>query len=296
MSHCHRFEPLGSRRDFLGRVGMGLGVAAFGSLVARDHALASAQTPAAAQLVARAKRVIYLFQSGAPSHLELLDPKPLLVDRNGQEMPDSVRGTQRLTGMSSGQATLPLAGSVFKFAKHGQCGADFSELLPHTAKIADKLCIVRSMFTEAINHDPAVTFFQTGSQLPGRPSIGSWLSYGLGSECDDLPAFIVMVSKNQKGQPLYARLWGSEFLPSQHQGVQFRPGTDRVLYLGNPPGVDRRLREAQIDAIADLQRQRFESTGDAEVLARLGAVRDGLPYAGFRPSSGRHVGRIGRDV
>jgi len=269
MSHCHRFEALGSRRDFLGRLGMGLGVAAFGSLVARDQALASAGTPAAPQYAARAKRVIYLFQSGAPSHLDLLDPKPLLVERNGQEMPESVRGTQRLTGMTSGQATLPLAGSVFKFAKHGQCGADFSELLPHTAKIADKLCIVRSMFTEAINHDPAVTFFQSGSQLPGRPSIGSWLSYGLGSECDDLPAFIVMVSKNQNGQPLYSRLWGSEFLPSQHQGVQFRPGADRVLYLGNPPGVDARLRHVQIDAIADLQRQRFESTGDPEVLARL---------------------------
>ena len=269
MSHCQRFEAFRSRREFLGRIGMGVGAAAFGSLLARDSAGASAGTSAAPPLAARAKRVIYLFQSGAPSHLELFDPKPVLVERNGEEMPESVRGAQRLTGMTSGQATLPLAGSAFKFAKHGQCGADFSELLPHTAKIADKLCIVRSMFTDAINHDPAVTFFQTGSQLPGRPAIGSWLSYGLGSECDDLPAFIVMVSKNQKGQPLYARLWGNGFLPSQHQGVQFRPGTDRVLYLGNPPGVDRSLREAQIDAIADLQRGQFESTGDAEVLARL---------------------------
>jgi hypothetical protein len=248
---------------------MGVGAAAFGSLLARDSAGASAGASAAPPFAARAKRVIYLFQSGAPSHLELFDPKPVLVAQNGEEMPESVRGGQRLTGMTSGQATLPLAGSAFTFAKHGQCGADFSELLPHTAKIADKLCIVRSMFTDAINHDPAATFIQTGSQLPGRPAIGSWLSYGLGSECDDLPAFIVMVSKNQKGQPLYARLWGNGFLPSQHQGVQFRPGTDRVLYLGNPPGVDRPLREAQIDAIADLQRGQFESTGDAEVLARL---------------------------
>ena len=183
---------------------------------------------------AKAKRVIYLFQSGAPSQIETFDHKPKLREMNRQDLPESVRQGQRLTGMSSGQASFPLAGSLFDFAQHGESGTWVSELLPHIAKIADKLCVVRSLYTEAINHDPAVTFFQSGSQLPGRPSIGAWLNYGLGSLNDDLPSFVVLTTKGKDGQPLYSRLWGNGFLPSEHQGVSFRSGKDAVLYLGNP--------------------------------------------------------------
>lgn len=269
-AHCRRFDPVPSRREFLGRVGGGLGAAALGLLSARDGSAASAPAlPAGLHFPARAKRVVYLFQSGAPSQLELFDNKPLLRERNGTDLPESVRGGQRLTGMTAGQATFPLAGSKFGFARHGQSGLELSDLLPHTAKIADKICVVRSMFTEAINHDPAVTFLQTGSQLPGRPAIGAWIDYGLGSENDNLPAFVVMVTKGQKGQPLYARLWGSGFLPSQHQGVQFRAGKDAVLYLTDPDGLPREVRAAQLEALRLLQQDRHAEVGDPEVLARL---------------------------
>lgn len=264
---CQRFEHEPSRRRFLGRVAGGLGAAAFASLAAREAG--SAVLPAGLHHPAKAKRVIYLFQSGAPSHLELFDDKPLLREKNGEELPASVRGEQRLTGMTSGQATFPLAGSKFGFEQCGDAGLAISKLLPHTAKIADKLCLVRSMYTEAINHDPAAMFVQTGSQLPGRPSIGAWIDYGLGSANDNLPAFVVLVTKGQKGQPLYARLWGSGFLPSHHQGVQFRSGADPVLYLGNPPGIDAELRAEQIDAIRQLQTARHDEVGDPEILARL---------------------------
>ncbi len=214
-----------SRRDFLNRFGMGLGGVALGALAGN----ATASIAPGPDFSPRAKRVIYLFQSGGPSQLDLFDYKPTLNKMNGQELPDSVRAGQRLTGMSANQANLPLAGSIFDFKQHGESGAWMSDLLPHTAKIADELCLIKSMYTEAINHDPAITFFQTGSQISGRPSVGAWLDYGLGSDNENLPSFVVMLTKGKGGQPLYSRLWGSGFLPSQHQGVQFRSGKDPVL-------------------------------------------------------------------
>jgi hypothetical protein len=217
----------------------------------------------------RAKRLIFLFQSGGPSQLDLLDYKPLLNERHGQELPDSVRAGQRLTTMSSNQSTFPLAGSVFRFAQHGECGAWVSELLPHTAAIVDRLCIIRSLYTEAINHDPAITFFQTGSQRAGRPSLGAWLSWALGSENGDLPAFCVLITRDKGGQPLYARLWGSGFLPSAHQGVQLRAGADPVLFLSDPPGVSRAARERMLARLAELHRLQHERIGDPDIEARI---------------------------
>jgi hypothetical protein len=244
---CELPASMLTRRELLGRVGHGLGGIALG------HLLGAASAPArAADLPARAKRVIYLFMSGGPSQLETFDYKPLLSERNGQELPDSVRKGQRLTGMSGNQSTLPLAGSLFRFERRGQLGAWVSELLPHTARIVDRLTIVRSMHTEAINHDPAITFFQTGSQLSGRPSIGAWVHYGLGSDNENLPAFVVLITKGKTDQPLYARLWGSGFLPTRHQGVQFRSGRDPVLYLGNPDGVSAESRRLQLDRLREL--------------------------------------------
>lgn len=217
----------------------------------------------------RAKRVIYLFQSGGPSQMELFDYKPLLNERHGEELPDSVRGSQRLTGMSGFQNSLPLAGSRYSFSRHGDSGAWVSELLPHTAAIVDELCIVTSMYTEAINHDPAITFFQTGSQNTGRPSIGSWLSYGLGSENENLPAFCVLITKDKGGQPLYARLWGNGFLPSLHQGVQFRSGNDPVLFLNDPPGLSRQGRRKMLDRLQDMNRLQLQYTRDEEIESRI---------------------------
>ncbi len=216
--------------------------------------------------------MIYLFQSGAPSQLDLFDPKPGLQDRRGAELPDSIRKGQRLTGMTSRQSSFPVAPSRFRFARHGQSGTWLSELLPQTATVADELCVVRSMHTEAINHDPAVTFFQTGAQLAGRPSIGSWLAYGLGSENADLPAFVVMVSQgsgNPNDQPLYDRLWGSGFLPTRYQGVKFRSVGDPVLYLSNPPGLDPAARRRILDDLAALNEQQLQTTGDPEIATRI---------------------------
>ena len=217
----------------------------------------------------KAKRIIYLFMSGGPSQHDLFDHKPLLNKMNGQDLPASVRMGQRLTGMSAYQATLPMAGSHFKFAQHGKAGAWVSELMPHTAKMVDELCFVKSLHTEAINHDPAITFFQTGSQLAGRPSIGAWLSYGLGSANENLPAFVVLISKDRIDQPLYARLWGNGFLPSIHQGVRFHSGKDPVLYLQNPPGVSDASRRKMLDRLAELHRIQFEDLGDPEINARV---------------------------
>jgi hypothetical protein len=274
-----------TRRHFLSSVSLGLGVAALSSLLeplsgrgrggtvsAPEGGPASATGPAVdvPHVVPRVKRVIYLFQSGGPSQLELFDHKPLLRTMNGQELPESVRMGQRLTGMTAFQKSFPLAGSQFEFARHGRSGAWVSELLPHTARIVDELCIVRSMHTEAINHDPAVTFFQTGSQLAGRPSIGAWLSYGLGSENANLPAFIVLLSRARDGdQPLYSRLWGSGFLPSQHQGVQFRGGRDPVLYLGDPEGLDRTSRRRMLDTLRELEERQHARVLDPEINARI---------------------------
>ena len=217
----------------------------------------------------KAKRIIYLFMSGGPSQLDLFDYKPLLNQRHGEQLPDSVRGGQRLTGMSGNQSSIPLVGSPFKFAQHGKSGAWVSELLPHTAKIADDICVVRSMFTEAINHGPGVTFFQTGSQIAGRPSMGAWLSYGLGQENANLPAFVVLITKGKGGQPLGSHLWGSGFLPTQHQGVQFRAAKDPVLYLGNPDGISADSRRMMLDRLRELHEHQFAGTPDAEIQSRI---------------------------
>ena len=262
-----------NRRHFLSKTSLGLGAAALGTLLG-GSAKAGATGPGLGILenphfVPKAKRIIYLFQSGGPSQLETFDYKPRLEQMHGEELPDSVRKGQRLTGMSADQSSLPLAGSHFKFAQYGQTGAWVSELLPHTAKVVDDLCFIKSMHTDAINHDPAITFFQTGSQLPGRPSIGSWLSYGLGSDNENLPAFIVLVSKNANGQPLYARLWGNGFLPSMHQGVQFRSGKDPVLFLKNPEGFDHYDRRQMLDYLSKLHKLQYDALGDPEITSRI---------------------------
>ncbi len=265
-----------SRRQFLDRFGLGLGGIALASLVNPLRAVGDAslaQTPHGVlgqpHFPAKAKRVIYLFMAGGPSQLETFDYKPLLNQRNGENLPESVRMGQRLTGMSGNQATLPLAGSVYKFQRYGASGAWVSELLPHTAKIADELCVVRSMFTEAINHDPAITFLQTGSQLAGRPSIGAWLTYGLGSDNDNLPAFVVLITPGKTDQPLYSRLWGSGFLPSRFQGVQFRAGKDPVLYLNNPDGISGAGRRLMLDRLHELHGLEKEALADDEIDARV---------------------------
>jgi hypothetical protein len=216
--------------------------------------------------------VIYLFQSGGPSHLELLDYKPELKRLHSTELPDSIRMGQRLTGMTSGQKSFPVIAPKFGFAQHGISGAWISELLPHTANIVDELCIVRSMHTEAINHDPAITYIQTGSQQPGRPALGAWLGYGLGTDADDFPSFVVMISHGSgadSNQGLLERLWGAGFLPSSHQGVKFRSGRDPVLYLSDPPGIDRDLRRAMLDGLAKLNQRQLESSGDPEIATRI---------------------------
>ncbi|PQO25734.1 sulfatase [Blastopirellula marina] len=214
----------------------------------------------------KAKRVIFLFQAGGPSQLDLFDHKPLLVEKHGEQLPASVRGEQRLTGMSGNQSSIPLVGSPFKFQQYGQSGTWMSELLPHTAKMADEISVIRSAHTEAINHGPGVTYFQTGSQIPGRPCIGSWMSYGLGSENENLPGFVVLVTKEKGGQPLAARLWGNGFLPSHHQGVQFRSGGDPVLYLNSPEGIDRTSRE---NALASLDQLHRMQSSDALIDTRI---------------------------
>lgn len=249
-----------------------MGAAAIAGLMARDN---QAKASAAAQLThfaPKAKRIVYLFQSGGPSHLELLDYKPNLKKLHGSELPDSIRHGQRLTGMTSGQKSFPVIAPKFKFHQTGQAGTWVSELLPHTARVMDDICLIRSMHTEAINHDPAITFIQTGSQQPGRPSLGAWLSYGLGSEADDLPAFIVLISHGSgkdANQGLLERLWGSGFLPSSHQGVKFRSSGDSVLYLSDPPGMDRDLRRQMLDGLAQLNQRELAQSGDPEISTRI---------------------------
>jgi len=221
---------------------------------------------------AKAKRIIYLFQSGAPSQMDLFDPKPAIADRRGEDLPDSIRKGQRLTTMTSGQKKFPVAPTIFKFGRYGQSGMEFSELLPHLSKQADKLAMIRTVHTEAINHDPAITFCQTGHQLAGRPSIGSWLSYGLGSENRNLPAYVVLTSFGSgrpNDQPLYDRLWSSGFLPTRHQGVKFRNTGDAVLYLSNPPGVDTATRRRTLDRLNTLNQERLAQVGDPEIATRI---------------------------
>jgi hypothetical protein len=270
------FTQRETRRHFFGRAGSVVGLAALSALLERDGLSAPAGAEAGAKLAPhfapKAKLVIYLFQSGGPSHLELFDYKPKLRELQGTELPDSIRQGQRLTGMTSGQKSFPVVASKFNFAQAGRHGAWISELLPHTAKIADDLCIIRSMHTEAINHDPAITYIQTGSQQPGRPSLGAWLSYGLGSDAQDLPAFVVMISHGSgadANQGLLDRLWGSGFLPSNHQGVKLRSGSDPVLYLSDPPGIDRDLRRRMLDSLAQLNALQAREAHDPEIATRI---------------------------
>jgi hypothetical protein len=273
-----------TRRHFFARSATGIGAAALASLMAGDTLGAKSEKDAAKperatggmaglpHFTPRAKRVIYLFQSGGPSQMDLFDYKPGLEQHRSEDLPDSVRMGQRLTGMTSGQKSFPIAPSMFKFAQHGKSGAWLSELLPHLSGVADDLCFVKSMHTEAINHDPAITFSTTGSQISGRPSIGAWMSYGLGSENQDLPAFVVMISHGTgrpNDQPLYDRLWGSGFLPTQHQGVKFRSTGDPVLYLSNPPGIDADDRRRQLDDLSKLNQMHLADFGDPEIATRI---------------------------
>ncbi len=264
-------ESSHSRRQFLGRSATGFGTAALASLL-NPQLLAAPGALSSLQFPAKAKRVIYLFMSGGPSHIDLFDYKPKLADFNNTELPGSIRMGQRITGMTAGQKAFPCAAPIFKFAQHGQSGTWVSELLPHTAKIVDDITLIKSMNTEAINHDPATTFIQTGSQQPGRPSFGAWLSYGLGSANENLPAFIVMISQgsgNKTDQPIFSRLWGSGFIPSEHQGVRFRSGDDPVLYLSNPPGIDANSRRRMLDGIGQLNEIASQAYGDPEIDARI---------------------------
>jgi hypothetical protein len=277
MHPLREHELLITRRHFFGRTAAGIGAAALGSLLnSRLLASTGGEADAASaplgkpHYAPRAKRIIYLFMAGGPAQMDLLDHKPTLETLHQTELPDTVRMGQRLTGMTSGQKNFPVVKSLFKFAQHGRCGAWVSELLPHIAQIVDDIAIVKTVNTEAINHDPAITFIQTGFQQPGRPCMGSWLSYGLGHENENLPAFIVMISNGKESdQPLYTRLWGSGFLPSEYQGVQFRGGGDPVLFLSNPPGIDPATRRRMLDGLAKLNARQHEAYQDPEITTRI---------------------------
>ena len=270
-----RVQDALNRRVFLGSTAGALGATALASLLAPTPAGAAAATGPAGRTFpsfpAKAKRIIYLFQSGAPSQMDLFDPKPEMEKRRGENLPESIRRGQRLTTMTSGQTNFPVAPSIFRFAQHGESGMWFSDLVPNIARHADRWCMIRSMVTEQINHDPAITFCQTGHQLAGRPSIGSWVNYGLGSDNADLPAYIVLTSfgsGRRDDQPLYDRLWGAGFLPTEHQGVRFRNTGDPVLYLADPPGVARDRRRSTLDRIAALNSVRGSLVGDPDIAAR----------------------------
>ncbi|HVX27211.1 MAG TPA: DUF1501 domain-containing protein [Parafilimonas sp.] len=262
-----------NRRRFLSRLSLGIGSVALGSLLIPD--LFSKKDDEAvltglAQFAPKAKRIIYLFQNGAPSQLDLFDYKPLLQKMHGEDLPASVRQGQRLTGMTADQKKFPLAGTVFQFNQYGQSRAYISELLPYTAGVVDDLCIIKSLYTEAINHDPALTFFQTGAQIGNRPSMGAWLSYGLGSENKNLPAFCVLLSKGKgNGQGVYSKLWSNGFLDSIYQGVQFSSGENPVLYLNNPDGMDKADRRKMLDKLAELNEESYKDFGDPEIKTKI---------------------------
>lgn len=266
-------QRLTTRRNLLGRSTTGLGALAVSSLLGREAmgaSLLQGGDSSVPHFAPRAKRVIYMFMSGGPSHIDLFDYKPAMRELHGQELPESIRRGQRLTTMTSGQTSFPCVAPMFDFKRHGQHQTWVSELLPHTAKIVDDICLIKSMKTEAINHDPAITYINTGSQQPGKASMGSWLSYGLGSMNRNLPDYVVMISRGQGNlQALYARLWGSGFLPSQHQGVKFRSGADPVLYLKNPEGIDRATRRRMLDGIERINRAKLAETADPEIEARI---------------------------
>jgi len=271
------FRQLITRRKLFSQVAGGLGAAALASLgdpglAAKPSSREGNSNLRPPHFPPRARRVIYLFQSGGPSQIDLFDYKPELKKRHGSELPDSVRRGQRITEMTKSQSSFPCASSIFNFRQHGQNGAWLSELLPHTSAMVDKLAIVRSLHTEAINHDPAITYINTGSQQLGKPSMGSWLSYGLGSENADLPAYVVLISRGTgrpEGQPLFSRLWGSGFLPSNHQGVRFRTGKDPVLFLSNPPGINQASRRSILDGLARLNEIKAREVGDPEIHSRI---------------------------
>ena len=278
MDPLHEALQLQTRRQFFHRSALGLGSAALASLLSEDAAYATAQSsgslglPNLPHFAPKAKRAIYLFMAGAPSQMDLLDYKPKMTEMFNKDLPESIRMGQRLTTMTSGQARFPLAPSIYKFKQAGQGGAWFSELLPHTASVADDLAIIKSMHTEAINHDPAITYICTGFQLPGKASLGAWLSYGLGSENQELPAFVVMTSSwtgRKEAQALFNRLWGSGFLPSKYQGVALRSSGDPVLFLSNPGGVSPSVRRRMLDAVGRLNQQRYQQAGDPEIQARI---------------------------
>ena len=278
MNPLEKHELLMTRRQLLARGRGCLGAAALATLLKSEKANANSATvssnpglPGLPHLPPTAKRVIYLFMAGGPSHIDMFDYKPEMRKLHGSELPDSIRNGQRLTGMSSGQKSFPCVAPMFKFERYGERGTWVnSDLLPHTASIVDEMTIVRTMNTEAINHDPAMTYINTGTQQLGRPSMGAWLSYGLGSPNDNLPAYVTMISVGAKaGQALFSRLWGSGFLPSKHQGVQFRSADDPVLYLRNPSGVDAETRRQMLDGIAELNETRFQDVGDPEIQTRI---------------------------
>ncbi|WP_114778543.1 DUF1501 domain-containing protein [Botryobacter ruber] len=271
---CHHHDEVArqmSRREFLTRGAMaGVGLAALSSLLPQSLLAADNDRLVLPHFPPKVKRVVYLFQSGGPSQFELFDYKPKLADMFGQELPASIRGSQRLTGMTSNQKSFPLAMGKTQFQQHGKSRAWVSDLMPHTAKVVDELCFIKSMHTEAINHDPAITFFQTGSQQAGRPSMGSWISYGLGSENQNLPAFVVLLSRARSGdQPLYAKLWGNGFLPSEHQGVIFRSGDSPVYYLNDPKGMDQASRRRMLDHLNELHQLQYKNVQDEEINSRI---------------------------
>jgi len=275
-SGAERFEL--NRRTLLRTAGIGLGAAALGSLEA-ERVVARAETTddplgfvGLPHFPATAKRVIYLFMSGGPSQIDLFDGKESIRKLHGTPLPPSVRGEQRLTGMTSGQTDFPICGPIVDFARYGECGREVSALLPYTARVVDELTVVKAMHTEAINHDPGITFINTGSQIPGRPSLGAWAGYGLGSVNRNMPAYVVLLSQGtgkNPGQPIFSRLWGSGFLPSNHQGVPLRSSGDPVLFLADPPGIDRDHRRALLDDLAQLNRAKFAESGDPEIETRI---------------------------
>lgn len=273
-NHEKQFRLNVTRRHFLTKAGLGIGSAALGTMLFKDQLFGTSDAASVplgiAQFAPKAKRIIYLFQNGAPSQLETFDYKPLLKKMHGEELPESIRKGQRLTGMTSNQESFPLVGSTFNFAQHGQSGAWVSELFPHMASIVDEMCIIKSMHTEAINHDPALTFFQTGAQQGNRPSMGAWMSYGLGSENANLPSFTVLLSRGRgNGQGVYSKLWTNGFLDSVHQGVVFSSGEDPVLYLKNPEGHDKESRRAMLDELSQFNAEAFNNFGDPEINTRI---------------------------
>jgi hypothetical protein len=281
MQPLNEFLQRQTRRLFFKNTGLAAGRIALASMLGPGllRATASVKQPRAhptlpglPHFAPKARRLIYLFMNGAPSQLDLWDYKPQLSGLFDTDLPDSIRMGQRLTTMTSGQKRFPIAPTIYKFAPHGRCGTLVSELLPHTAQIVDELAVIKTVHTEAINHDPASTFLLTGNQVPGRPSIGAWISYGLGSEAENLPAFVVMTprwSAKRDAQALYQRLWGAGFLPSKHQGVALRSQGDPVLFLNNPPGVDAATRHTMLDGLAKLNQAAYERSGDPEIQARI---------------------------